>query len=393
MKRRLPRAQGRAHRDADRLAWLAQGLADSGSRIEDAYWEQEIVALVGKLLKGGSDEPLNQAMGRLYEGNSRAYDELADLIESVSEGDVVDTPEGPRQLLLIAMPMLAWSHYGIPIPDLSAEVAAALKAQLAGHVLAADVRLALVDHLFSPDQLPAGYVETRGFAERLWGAIRDGRDAHADGHPLVETGQYISDVRYLLAAVMVPPGRPLFRWNEADGNRETALAQWRAQATPSLQPILAGCTLELLQPDAYFAAWRRADREGRPFSLQASVAYLQGVLDLPAEQFRAVVAPYYDQSLVEWRIGFANRAESGHGEVLHGVVWPLLGVEEEAVAVGDEITRILEKAGVGEVLLLDQRLQVEYCDDCGAPLFPNADGESVHAEMPEQADAAPAHLH
>jgi hypothetical protein len=391
MKRRPLYSQARISRDAERLAWLAQGLADSGSRVEDAYWEQEIRALAGKLLQGDHDEALNQALDRLYEVSSRAYDELADLVESMIEGGSVETPEGPRQLLLIAMPVLAWSHYAIPAGGLPAAVLANLKVQLAAHVLAAEVRVALADHLFSPDQLPHGYGETRAFAERLWRAVGQGRDEPVDGRRLEETGQYISDVRYLLAAVMVPPGRPVFRWNETDGNRDGALAQWRAQAGPCLQPVLAGCSLELLLPDAYFAAWRRADREGRAFSLQASVAYLQAALAVPAQALRAVVAPYYDQRLMEWRVGFAQAGNAG--EVVHGVVWPLLGAEDDAVDAGNEIGGILKAAGVGEVILLDQRLPVEYCDDCGAPLFPTAEGESVHAEMPEPADSAPAHLH
>jgi hypothetical protein len=30
-----------------------------------------------------------------------------------------------------------------------------------------------------------------------------------------------------------------------------------------------------------------------------------------------------------------------------------------------------------------QRFPLEYCDDCGAPLFPNPAGHAVHAEAPE----------
>jgi hypothetical protein len=46
------------------------------------------------------------------------------------------------------------------------------------------------------------------------------------------------------------------------------------------------------------------------------------------------------------------------------------------------------------VLLLDQRFPLEFCDDCGAPLYPNPEGEPVHAEMPEeQTEATPRHLH
>jgi uncharacterized protein YuzB (UPF0349 family) len=35
----------------------------------------------------------------------------------------------------------------------------------------------------------------------------------------------------------------------------------------------------------------------------------------------------------------------------------------------------------------------EYCEDCGAPLFANSDGEIVHAELPEEADTQAAHFH
>jgi uncharacterized protein YuzB (UPF0349 family) len=47
-----------------------------------------------------------------------------------------------------------------------------------------------------------------------------------------------------------------------------------------------------------------------------------------------------------------------------------------------------------ESLAVAGRFPLEYCDDCGAPLYPNPDGEPVHAELPEeQAEAAPRHLH
>jgi hypothetical protein len=36
---------------------------------------------------------------------------------------------------------------------------------------------------------------------------------------------------------------------------------------------------------------------------------------------------------------------------------------------------------------------MEFCDDCGAPLFPNPEAELVHAEMPEQAAANSQALH
>ena len=40
--------------------------------------------------------------------------------------------------------------------------------------------------------------------------------------------------------------------------------------------------------------------------------------------------------------------------------------------------------GVHDVVTLRRTLPLEFCDDCGAPLFPNAEGELVHAELPAQ---------
>ena len=391
MKRRRQYTRHRLSRDAERLAWLATGLADSGSRVEDAFWEGELNALIEKLLRAGDEEAFNQAMDRLYETHSRAYDELADLTEAGAEAGRPTAGDGEAWSgLLLALPILAWSRYGIPTRVLPKTALQGLRAQLAAHVLADGVRFALVDYLFSPDHLPRGYGETRQFAEALWPVALDNRDFNVEAKKMAESAAFVSDVRYLLVAVTAAPRRPLFRWNEPDGNREQALAQWREQAAGNLQSVMAGCAFELLLPDAYFAAWRQADREIRPYALRAAVAYLQAMLGSPAGLLRAVVAPFYDRWLVEYRIGFAL---TGSDELVHGVVWPLLGTEEESGETPAEIERLLRAAGVGEVILHSQRFPLEYCDDCGAPLYPNPEGESVHAEMPESEEGPPAHLH
>jgi hypothetical protein len=36
---------------------------------------------------------------------------------------------------------------------------------------------------------------------------------------------------------------------------------------------------------------------------------------------------------------------------------------------------------------------MEFCDDCGAPLFPDREGELVHAEMPEDTPPPVEHFH
>ena len=50
---------------AEHLCWLAQGLARSGSRVEDRWWEQQIEAAVRQLLEEGNDSVIEQALEHL----------------------------------------------------------------------------------------------------------------------------------------------------------------------------------------------------------------------------------------------------------------------------------------------------------------------------------------
>jgi len=292
---------------------------------------------------------------------------------------------------MLAIPILAWSPYAIPAGSIPAAALEALRVQLGAHVLAEHVRFNLADMLYSPDQLPVGYAAIRDQARQLGEALAAGHDLKVDPRGLAQTTPFVSDVRYLVGAVLAAPGAPIFRWHERGVDQENVLADWRAQAGPTLQRLLPGCHIEPLLPGAYFGAWRRADREGRPHSLRAAVAYLQAVLDCPAGDLCAVIAPYYEQQLLEWRVGLARRKDPA-AEVLHGIVWPLLGGEEGGQE-GDSIAAILREAGLVEIHLPEGGFAIETCEDCGSPLFPNRDGESAHAYMPEEAGGTPAHLH
>jgi hypothetical protein len=373
--------------DTEQLIRLASQLSQSASRLEDAFWEARLSSLVERLLTDNDEAALNAALDHLYGAGGRAYDELADMVESCSEvrrGENAD-------IVLLAVPVLAWSRFTIPATTVSAEHLAAVRAQLHGHVLAKEAKLGLADFLFSPDQLPQSYCDTAQLAERLGKAALHGRDLKLDPQTLPETVAFLSDTRYLLGAVAAPRGAPLFRWQEDDGSRSDALKHWRAQGGEAIRPLLPACATELLLPQAYHAAAREADRASRPYSLRAGVAFLQTMLNVAAGELRAVVAPYYDRQLEEYRIGFTR---SDASDVVHGVVWPILDSEDEATDTAAQIEAVLREAGVGEVLALDHRFPLEYCDDCGAPLYPNPEGEPVHAELPEdQAEAAPRHLH
>jgi hypothetical protein len=142
-------------------------------------------------------------------------------------------------------------------------------------------------------------------------------------------------------------------------------------------------------PSAFHAALREADRDLREFSLEAAVSYLKLAHELAPGALQATVAPYEDkreQTLVEYRIGIARQSDDD--TVIEGVVWPLLGDDEERVA--EEIEAALRKLGITRITAHPQRFPLEYCDDCGAPMFPNLAGHSVHTESPgdDEAQAA-----
>ncbi|THF60832.1 DUF2863 family protein [Pseudothauera rhizosphaerae] len=389
MKRTRTKRRGGLARTAERLVWLATGLAQSGCRAEDRYWENLLAEAIDTLLEEGDEDTLNDALDHLYGIDLRAYDELADYVESRAETAAATSPQ--HDILLVAAPVLAWSRYQIPATPISQAVLANLRVHLQAHVLAEGVKLGLADFLFSPDQLPQGYCATARFAADLGRAALAGKDLSIDTEGMPETAHFLSDTRYLLGAIAVPRGKALFRWQEPDGTREQSLTQWRAQGGACLAPLLPGCALEVVLPEAYFAASRQADRASRPYAVRASVAFLGTALDTPAVRLRAVVAPFYDRDLEEYRIGFTVQ---GSDRVVHGVVWPLLGPEDENSDCVAEIEAVLRECGVTDIVNLEHRFPLEYCDDCGVPMYPSPDGEVVHAEMPEeQAEHVPRHLH
>ena len=391
MKRNRLSSRKRVSADAAELGRLALCLAESGGRLEDIFWERQLAELVEKLLHSGAEDDLNAALDRLFDAHAAAHDALADTIEACAESCVFTHQGQEFDVLLFNAPILAWSRFSIPAGTIAKNALQTLSVQLGAHAFSAQARIALADFLYSPDQLPRSFVDTWQLMRDLGSAALAGTPLKVDIEAMPETNQFLSDTRYLLGAVVVPRGQAIFRWNEPDGvTREGALKEWMKQGGPSLEPLLTGCAFQPLLADAYHGACRTADLASRPYSLRASVAFLQTTLGKPAESFRAVIAGFHDKRLEEYRIGFGPRDDDA---IFHGVIWPLLGTEDETTEVVGEIETLLRESGIKEVIVHDQQFPFEFCDDCGAPLYPNADGDTVHAELPEQQNAPSQTLH
>ncbi|ANY15273.1 DUF2863 family protein [Bordetella pseudohinzii] len=389
----------RLNRDATRLVSLAQALNRSGSRLEDLYWEAQLAEAIGKLLRPSSDGPLEAALDHLAQQDIGAYEVLIEQAETLSESMKADKNGVRHDVLLLVAPVVAWTRYAIPTGPIPAAAQQALLAQLHGHVLASDARVALLPHLVSIDQMPRSFAETAQWMQRLAGQALGGAPTRTIIDAEAETANMLADTRYLVAAVAVPEHAPIFRWQErpedAEASRDACLARWSEQAMPTLATLLPGCGLECLLPDAYYVSNREADRRVRPLSLRAAVSWLEGATNLSADQLRAVIAACGQEHIEEYRIGFTPRNSN---DVYYGCVWPVYGREEEqaddeAPDVADQIAALLKEYGVSEIRRIPGRLQAEFCDDCGAPYFPDPLGVLVHAELPEDAEAVPAKFH
>jgi hypothetical protein len=401
--------------DSQRLTTLAQAVVQSSSRLEERNWEQQLDTLLRRLMKNDHQDIIDAALDHAFKLESNAYDTLMESAEAVSESCQIEYESTRYDALLIAAPILAWTRFSIASGPLPIEAHATLSAQLYAHVLAANAKMAMAPMLFSIDQLPRNHAETFALTQRLAQAALKGAIAKFDAHQ-PETAPFLADTRYLVAAVVAVTGEPLFRWQESpeSGERDLALAQWNAQALASITRLLPGCGVELLLPEAYFAACREGDRNIRPASIRAAVHYLTNTLNVEPAALQAIIGGFGEDEgggrVDEYRISFAL---ANAQDVIYGVVWPLYGPEDEddlpyeaavsadpSLAAGTErrsplgeIFSLLEECGVPHVKHHAEHFPMDFCDDCGAPLFPDIDAELVHAEMPEDAPTSSGHLH
>ncbi|KQN70211.1 hypothetical protein ASF04_10015 [Duganella sp. Leaf61] len=407
--------------ESQRLVSHAQAVGQAASRLEERAWERSLDAQLQKLLKTGHQDTIDATLNALFREDLNAYDVLMDGVEAASESSsiVLETADGvskPYDVLLVAAPILAWTRFAIASGPIPADILNTLSAHFSAHLLADGTQMAMSPTLFSIDQLPRSHVETWGKVHKLAQAALKGTVLKANTK-VPETAPFLADTRYLMVAVVAPAGAPLFRWqmpaHQANFATERAnvLEQWRAQATPTVNRLLPGCGVELLLPEAYYMACREADKQIRPVSIRAAVHYLTHTLSIEPSELRAVIAGFGEENgegqIDEYRVAFTRRSSP---DVIYGVVWPLYGQEDEEgtppegpaailpatqkpVTPMDDIVNHLNEAGITQIKRHAERYVVEFCDDCGAPLFADPVGELAHAEMPEDTPSGTEHFH
>lgn len=368
-------------RDSGRNERLSIALAEyeaSTSWIEDIHWERIIAMQIREFLKQGKEKTLTALAEELGEKRTQGHDLFMDILERETESRLAEDSQG----LMIALPVLCWSRFVIPSGQIPTQIMQDIRVHLRAHLLARDARLAICNVLFSPDQIPQGFCDTHSLAERLIFSAKTDDDLSLAANDLPESQSFVADTRYLLAAVVATEKNPLFRWQEESISAQEANAAWCTQGYDVLRRILPSCGIRILPAGGFHAALRQSDRELRPFSLSAGVDYLKTCLTVEASSLQAVIGAYRDGETQEVRIGLGP---DGH-RVFHGVVWPLLDPQEGLSETLTQIHEALLQLGLRQVTRLDSELPPEFCDDCGAPLFPDVNGDPVHAENPDEQD-------
>lgn len=382
--------------DAERLVAGALGLANSGSRTEDRFWEATLSARIERLLDAGHAQPVHDALDRLHQTDGEAYSALIEAVEDASEAMSIEVDGQAWDCLLVSAPLVVWTRFRIPAGPIPADPAAALTAHWHAHVLSRSARFRLAPCVYSIDQLPQDFADLRRLLKRLANAAIGGHPPRLELKSLPETAEMLADARFLVGVVAVPRGQPLFRWQEAEpgdhASRVQCLEQWIAQARPNLEPLLPGCGFECLLPDAYHINLRESDRRVRPFGIRAAVHFLTHALALDPAQLHASVGVFGADRVDEYRIGLAV---DDSGDVAQGIVWPLLGSESEADEPSplEAIRDVLRESGVTDIRIWPELSEPEFCEDCGVPLYPNMKGDIVHAEMPGDVESETGQFH
>ena len=140
------------------------GLANSGSRSEDRFWEQQLARLLDRALDAAHSATITSALERLNQTDGEAYGALVEAVEHAAETVVVESAgaspgaaagvQASRYGLLVTAPLVAWTRFAIPSGAITAQVAESLSRTWQELILAPGVVFRMVPWLYSLDQLP-----------------------------------------------------------------------------------------------------------------------------------------------------------------------------------------------------------------------------------------------
>lgn len=387
------------HHKAHDLLALIEALNQSGSRLEDEFWEKQLNQAVQALFADPNSTILEQLLDYLaatYQPD--LYDILASTIEGLAETAVISWKKQSYNVLLVTAPITTWTRYQLPDGVLSNSQHEKLLSLMKSYA-GSQAKVAVLGQLLSFDQLPKNFAQTHELCVQLGQLALDAKPASIEIDQRDDGINLLADAKFIVAAIAVPVGAEAFSWQETV-NHITALAQaeqqWQEQCERILATMFAGCQSQYLPPDGYFYNNRESDKYMRPLAIKAAVQWLAMVTESPLEEINATIARCGEEDTEEFRIGLGVEASP---DILYGCVWPIFSKDEIDISSPhyQDTALILQNTltdlGVESIRFLAGLFDPEFCDDCHAPHFPNAEGELQHPHLPGNLDLSPTAVH
>ena len=371
------------HAERDELIRLAYMAIESSSRLQDAQCDAALSELCSTALAAGDDSDIEAALSELKNDDTPAYDELLAMSEDCAQ--VYRDASGTHVLFLI--PILAWSRYHIPQGKLSDAVLEQLAACYKSHYCADTARITIGDSLIAAEHIPERLSQVQDLLKHL---VENGgkHDAVVSvAHLLKEaTVPDFADSRYIALCVSSKNEADLFP-SLSHGYFDRARAHMRfcLQAKRILELSLLGSVFDVQPPAAFFTAWRQGETAMRVYALKALVDFVAcmgyGPFELIATTgiFQRAIESDSEPN-TEIRIGIAPL--NNPGTIIAGVVWPCM--TEDVEGTQQFAGEVLASCDVTRIAALEQTFTMEWCEDCGAPLYANKDGLVTHIEVPEE---------
>lgn len=371
--------------ERDAFIELAQQCSESSSRLEDTLVDASLEKKCRHALDLGDDTDIEAALSALKEEESPAYEELLSMAEECAQSII-----SPRHVsLLVLIPILAWSRYKIPFGKLSSSVLEEICNIYRRHFTnpQAKTKIRIGSCLVSSDHLPDGLAPVRSLLNELSSTQPRKANAICDISALLTANPPpdFSDSRFLVLSVTGAAAGDLFA-NPGQGKIERAqhVMGFSQDCHRLLTSQLIGTVFQVQCPCSFFSAWRQTDASMQIFALKALVDFVC-CMGFETKDLIATAAiftrphPNDTDPNNEIRIGMSLANDPNH--VIAGVIWPVATGEPEDSQ--QAASQVLAACGIPKIVTLDQTFPMEWCEDCGAPLYAAANGMVTHIEVPE----------
>lgn len=362
-----------------RLAHLSE---ESTSDIEDRAVDAAIESICRKALDQFDESDIEAALAQLKDEDGPAYDDLLAHAEDCAQSII-----GQDKLhLLVLIPVFAWSRFKLPFGKLPKETLVKIAELYKSLYMEDDASIVIGDSLICAEHIPERLKSVR----ELLNAMTTRQKSPVSVFSIAKLLNHdpapdFADTRYLVVALTAAKADAMFKQlSRGDIERARTHMDFSLRCHDILETDMRGCVFAVQPPSGFFSAWRQAENAMRVYALKALVGFV-GCMGFGPSELIATTAvftrptPSANEPNAEIRIGISTRISPD--QVVAGITWPCN--PEEADPNQNFAGEVLASLQVSRIAALDQVFTMEWCEDCGAPLYANPEGYVTHIEVPE----------